>query len=60
MDFTEMPRGPAEAAEGIECLRFLEHGKSIKMVETEYMGVEIDTPEDVEAAERLLKQLQMD
>jgi 3-deoxy-D-manno-octulosonate cytidylyltransferase len=60
MDFTEMPRGPAEAAEGIECLRFLEHGKSIKMVETEYMGVEIDTPEDIEAAERLLKQLQMD
>lgn len=60
MDFTVMPQGLAEAAEGIECLRFLEHGKSIKMVETEYMGIEIDTPEDIEAAEQLLRQLQMD
>jgi 3-deoxy-D-manno-octulosonate cytidylyltransferase len=56
MDFTTMPLGSLEAAERIECIRFLENGKNIKMVETEYMGVEIDTPEDIEAAERLLEQ----
>ena len=43
-----------EAAEKIECLRYLENGIAIKMVVTEYMGVEIDTPEDLEKAAKLL------
>jgi CMP-2-keto-3-deoxyoctulosonic acid synthetase len=46
---------PLEAAEKIECLRYLENGIPLKMVVTEYMGVEIDTPEDLERAARLLK-----
>jgi CMP-2-keto-3-deoxyoctulosonic acid synthetase len=45
---------PLEAAEKIECLRYLENGVPLKMVVTEYMGVEIDTPEDLERAARLL------
>jgi 3-deoxy-manno-octulosonate cytidylyltransferase (CMP-KDO synthetase) len=54
MDFTTWPVTPLEAAEKIECLRYLEHGISLKMVVTDYMGVEIDTPEDLERAAKLL------
>ncbi len=54
MDFTNWPITPLEAAEKIECLRYLENGVSLKMVVTEYMGVEIDTPEDLKRAAALL------
>lgn len=54
LDFTSWPMTPLEAAEKIECLRYLENGVRIKMVVTNYMGVEIDTPEDLIKAERLL------
>jgi 3-deoxy-D-manno-octulosonate cytidylyltransferase len=55
LDFTNWPMSPLEAAEKIECLRYLENGVAIKMVVTEYMGVEIDTPEDLIKAAALLK-----
>lgn len=54
LDFTSWPMTPLEAAEKIECLRYLENGVSIKMVLTHYMGVEIDTPEDLIKAAKLL------
>jgi len=54
LDFTHWPMSPLEAAEKIECLRYLENGVPIKMVVTEYMGVEIDTPEDLVKAAKLL------
>jgi 3-deoxy-manno-octulosonate cytidylyltransferase (CMP-KDO synthetase) len=54
INFTNWPITPLEAAEKIECLRYLENGISLKMVVTEYMGVEIDTPEDLERAAKLL------
>jgi 3-deoxy-manno-octulosonate cytidylyltransferase (CMP-KDO synthetase) len=54
LDFTKWPVTPLEAAEKIECLRYLEHGIPLKMVLTEYMGVEIDTPEDLLLAKQKL------
>jgi 3-deoxy-D-manno-octulosonate cytidylyltransferase len=54
LDFTNWPMSPLEAAEKIECLRYLENGVAIKMVVTEYMGVEIDTPEDLVKSAKLL------
>jgi 3-deoxy-manno-octulosonate cytidylyltransferase (CMP-KDO synthetase) len=54
INFTNWPITPLEAAEKIECLRYLENGIPLKMVVSEYMGVEIDTPEDLERAEKLL------
>jgi 3-deoxy-D-manno-octulosonate cytidylyltransferase len=54
MQFTNWPMTPLEAAEKIECLRYLEYGIPLKMVVTEYMGVEIDTPEDLIKAASLL------
>jgi 3-deoxy-manno-octulosonate cytidylyltransferase (CMP-KDO synthetase) len=54
LNFTSWPITPLEAAEKIECLRYLENGVPLKMVVTQYMGVEIDTPEDLERAALLL------
>ena len=54
LNFTSWPVTPLESAEKIECLRYLEFGVPIKMVVTEYMGVEIDTPEDLLRAAKLL------
>ncbi|MFN8254012.1 MAG: 3-deoxy-manno-octulosonate cytidylyltransferase [Ferruginibacter sp.] len=54
LNFTQWEMTPLEAAEKIECLRYLENGVPLKMVVTQYMGVEIDTPEDLERAAKLL------
>ena len=54
IDFTNWEMTPLEAAEKVECLRYLENGIPLKMVVTDYMGIEIDTPEDLEKAARLL------
>jgi len=54
LNFTNWPMSPLEEVEKIECLRYLENGVSIRMVVTEYMGVEIDTPEDLVKAAKLL------
>ena len=54
LNFTNWPMSPLETAEKIECLRYLENGVPMKMVVTSYMGVEIDTPEDLIKAAKLL------
>lgn len=54
MSFTQWPMTPLEAAEKIECLRYLENGIPLRMIVVDYMGVEIDTPEDLERAAGLL------
>lgn len=56
LDFYRLPMRPLEATEKVECIRFLEYGKRIKMVETGYMGIEIDTPEDLEKALRYINE----
>jgi 3-deoxy-manno-octulosonate cytidylyltransferase (CMP-KDO synthetase) len=54
IDFTAWPVTPLEAAEKIECLRYLEHGIPLRMVVVHYMGIEIDTPEDLKKAAGLI------
>lgn len=54
LNFTNWKMTPLERTEKVECLRYLENGTLLKMVVTEYMGVEIDTPEDLERAASLL------
>lgn len=56
MDFYRLPMLKLEATEKIECIRYLEYGKNIKMVETTVKGVGIDTPEDLEEARKMLAQ----
>ncbi|GHA50044.1 3-deoxy-manno-octulosonate cytidylyltransferase [Salinimicrobium marinum] len=53
MDFYKLPMLELEATEKIECIRYLEYGHNIKMVETTVLGVGIDTPEDLEEARKM-------
>lgn len=54
LNFTKWPVSQLEATEKLEQLRYLEHGIKIRMVETDYNSVAIDTPEDLERAKQLL------
>ncbi len=55
LNFTKWEMTPLEKTEKIECLRYLENGVLLKMVLTDYMGIEIDTPEDLERASRMIE-----
>ncbi|MDR1877756.1 MAG: 3-deoxy-manno-octulosonate cytidylyltransferase [Flavobacteriaceae bacterium] len=55
LNFAKLPLLQNEKAEKIECIRYLEYGMKIKLIETDFVGVEIDTPEDLEKANDILK-----
>jgi 3-deoxy-manno-octulosonate cytidylyltransferase (CMP-KDO synthetase) len=55
LQFTTWEMTTLEAAEKIECLRFLENGMQLRMVEIEGEIVKIDVPEDLAKAEAYLK-----
>lgn len=55
LNFANLKMKPLEIAEKIECIRYLEYGMKIKMVETDFVGVGIDVPEDLEKARLILK-----
>ena len=59
MEFSEQEISPLESVEKIECIRYLEHGKKIKMVVTENLNFEIDTPSDLARAQEYLNQLNL-
>lgn len=50
--FVSLPPSRLEQIEKLEQLRALENGMKIKMVETDYSGFGIDTPEDLEEARK--------
>jgi 3-deoxy-manno-octulosonate cytidylyltransferase (CMP-KDO synthetase) len=54
LEFATFPQGDLERIEQLEQLRWLENGYRIRVVETEYITVEVDTPEDVKRAEQLV------
>tara|TARA_A200000159_G_C7293027_1_gene326581 strand:- start:566 stop:1288 length:723 start_codon:yes stop_codon:yes gene_type:complete len=54
IDFYEHAPTPLELAEQIEAIRYLEMGKTIQMIETQFDGVGIDVPEDLEYAKKLM------
>lgn len=54
LDFYNLPMKSLEASEKLEQLRYLEFGKRIKMVETNHIGIGIDTSEDLEKARKML------
>ena len=51
--YPALPVGPLEAAERLEQLRALENGFRIRVVETEYESLGVDTPEDLERVSKL-------
>ena len=54
IQFTQWEMTPLEKAEKIECLRYLENGVPLRMVQVSKMGVEIDTPDDLVRAKKLM------
>jgi 3-deoxy-manno-octulosonate cytidylyltransferase (CMP-KDO synthetase) len=54
LDFYSLPMLSLEASEKLEQLRYLEYGKRIKMIETNHIGIGIDTKEDLERARKLV------
>lgn len=53
-EITALPQSSLEKAESLEQLRWLQNGYRIKVAETEYETVGIDTPEDLKRAEKFL------
>ena len=54
LDFAQKPPAPFETLEGLEQLRFLENGYRMKVVETSYRSIGVDTPEDLENVKRMM------
>ena len=57
--FAALPPSPLEVAEGLEQLRVLEHGCSIKVAVVAQKTCAVDRPEDVKKVEKILSKLRM-
>ena len=57
LSYSDLPVGPLERAERLEQLRAIENGHKIRVVETEYESLGVDTPEDWEQVSALFEKL---
>ncbi len=55
LGYSDLPIGPLEEAERLEQLRALENGHPIRVIETEYESIGVDTPEDLERIVKLFE-----
>jgi 3-deoxy-manno-octulosonate cytidylyltransferase (CMP-KDO synthetase) len=55
LGYSELPVGPLETAERLEQLRALENGFKIRVMETEYESLGVDTPEDLAEVQKLFE-----
>ena len=55
LEYTELPPTPLEIAESVDMMRVLEHGMKVKMVPTKHKTLAVDTLEDLNKVENLMK-----
>ena len=53
-EFTKLDPTPLEVAESIDMMRFIEHGRRVKMIETSHSTHAVDNPADLELVQELL------
>ena len=54
IEFSRLERSNLETIENLEGLRIIENSKKIRMINTDFHGISIDTPEDLLDAEKYL------
>ena len=54
IEFSRMERSNLEIIENLEGLRIIENSKKIRMINTDFHGISIDTPEDLLEAEKYM------
>ena len=55
LGYSSLPVGPLERAEKLEQLRAIENGYRVRVIETEYESLGVDTPEDLERVTALFE-----
>ena len=55
LEYTSLSPTPLEIAESVDMMRILEHGKKVHMVPTKHSSYSVDTPEDLQKVEFLMK-----
>jgi 3-deoxy-manno-octulosonate cytidylyltransferase (CMP-KDO synthetase) len=55
-EFIQLDPTPLEMAESIDMMRFIEHGRKVKMIETSFSTHAVDTQDDLKQVEELLRQ----
>lgn len=53
-EFGRLPRGPLEEMEGLEQLRVLEAGRSIRLVPAAGVSISVETPQDLERVQAIM------
>jgi len=53
--YTNMKPTPLELAESVDMMRVLEHGDKVRMVSTKHQTYAVDTPEDLNKVEKMMK-----
>jgi 3-deoxy-manno-octulosonate cytidylyltransferase (CMP-KDO synthetase) len=54
-EFSQLAPTPLEEAESVDMMRFIEHGRKVKIVETTFSTHAVDTPADLKFVEELLR-----
>ena len=53
--YTQLDPTPLEIIESVDMNRLLEHGYKVKMIETTYQTLAVDTPKDLKIVENKMK-----